>query len=75
MRLDGDLYESTMDALTILYPKLSPGGFVIVDDYNAVAGCNEATHEYRQALSVNEPLELIEGAGAYWRKADSGAMT
>ena len=33
IRLDGDLYESTSVALKYLYPKLSPGGFVIVDDY------------------------------------------
>ena len=32
-RLDGDLYASTMDALEALYPKLSQGGYLIVDDY------------------------------------------
>lgn len=68
MRLDGDLYESTMDALVNLYPRLSPGGFVILDDYNAVAGCNDATDSYRQSMNIDEPLTLIEGAGAYWRK-------
>ena len=70
MRLDGDLYESTMDALTNLYPKLSPGGFVILDDYNAVVGCNDATHDFRQSMGIREPLKLIEGCGAFWRKAD-----
>jgi O-methyltransferase len=33
LRLDGDMYESTMDALSALYAKVSPLGFVIVDDY------------------------------------------
>jgi hypothetical protein len=33
MRLDGDYYESTMDALTNLYDKLSVGGYAIIDDY------------------------------------------
>lgn len=70
MRLDGDLYESTMDALTSLYPKLSPGGFVILDDYNAVAGCNDATDKYRRSMSIKEPLQLIKGTGAFWRKAN-----
>lgn len=69
MRLDGDLYESTMDALTNLYPKLSPGGFVILDDYNVVAGCNEATDQYRRSMGVAEPLMPIKGCGAFWRKA------
>jgi O-methyltransferase len=34
-RLDGDMYELTkIQALGSLYPKLSPGGFVIIDDYH-----------------------------------------
>lgn len=74
MRLDGDLYESTIDALTALYPKLSLGGFVIIDDYNGVAGCNEATDGYRAALGIDEPLTLIEEGGAYWRKEDSRSL-
>jgi O-methyltransferase len=45
IRLDGDMYESTMDALTNLYPKLASGGFLIVDDYGAVPACKEAVHE------------------------------
>ena len=69
MRLDADLYESTIDALTNLYPKLSVGGFVIIDDYNAVAGCNDATDDFRQSLSIKDPLTLIPGVGAYWRKS------
>lgn len=72
MRLDGDLYESTMDALSALYPKLSEGGFVILDDYNAVAGCNDATHEYRDAMGIEDRLTPIKGGGAFWRK---GAAT
>ena len=33
LRLDGDMYASTMDALNSLYERLSPGGYAIVDDY------------------------------------------
>jgi O-methyltransferase len=68
MRLDGDMYESTMDALVWLYPKLSPGGFVIVDDYNAVATCNEAVQDFRKERGITAELLLIPGAGAFWRK-------
>jgi len=46
MRLDGDLYESTMDAFVNLYPKLSPGGYVIVDDM-CLEGCAKAVADYR----------------------------
>jgi hypothetical protein len=68
LRLDGDLYESTMDALT-LYPKLSPGGFVIVDDYDNVKSCNDAIDDFRKERGIHEALQRIEGGGAYWRKA------
>lgn len=68
MRLDGDMYESTMDALVNLYPKLSPGGFVIIDDYNVVPACNAATEDFRRQRGITEPLALIEVCGAFWRK-------
>jgi len=68
LRLDGDLYESTMDALDNLYGKLSPGGFVIVDDYNAVKCCNEAVEDFRGKHGISAELALIPGAGAFWRK-------
>ena len=47
LRLDGDLYESTMQALECLYDKLSVGGYVIIDDYGNVAGCRQAVHDFR----------------------------
>jgi hypothetical protein len=68
MRLDGDLYESTMDALVNLYGKLSPGGFVIIDDYNALQACNEAVHDFRRQSGISAELRLIQGSGAFWRK-------
>jgi len=68
LRLDGDLYESTMDALT-LYPKLSSGGFVIVDDYDHVPACNEAIDDFRRERGILDPLKVIDGGGAYWRKS------
>jgi len=42
IRLDGDYYESTRDAITALYGKLSVGGYVIIDDYNLPLGCKRA---------------------------------
>jgi O-methyltransferase len=67
LRLDGDLYESTMDALVPLYPKLSPGGFVIVDDYH-LAPCAKAVNDYRDREGIREDILPIDGAGVYWRK-------
>ena len=69
IRLDGDLYESTWQAIEALYPKLSPGGFCIVDDYgDLVAQCQRAIHDYRDAHGITEEIVDIDGFGAYWRK-------
>jgi hypothetical protein len=67
IRLDGDMYESTMDALTNLYPKLASGGFLIVDDYGAVPACNEAVHEFRLQHDIQEEIIPIDWAGVFWR--------
>jgi O-methyltransferase len=68
LRLDGDMYESTMDALTNLYDKLSPGGFIIIDDY-ALSGCYKAVTDFRALRDVREQLVDIDGMGSYWRKS------
>lgn len=67
-RLDGDMYESTMDALSTLYPKLSIGGYLIVDDYGAVPGCKSAVDEYRDRFKIEECIESIDGWGVFWKK-------
>lgn len=67
-RLDGDMYESTMDALRPLYPKLSVGGYLIVDDYGVVPGCKQAVDEYRAEHGITEPIVDIDGWGVYWRR-------
>jgi len=68
LRLDGDLYESTTDALNNLYHKLSIGGFLIVDDYGAVKSCKAAVHDFREGRAIREEMLPIDGSGVYWRK-------
>jgi len=68
LRLDGDMYESTMDALRPLYPRLSVGGYLIVDDYGVVPGCKQAVDEYRAEHGIAEPIVDIDGWGVYWRR-------
>ena len=68
LRLDGDYYESTMDALTSLYPKVSPGGFVIIDDY-ALASCRLAVDEFRAARTITAELRAIDWTGVWWQVA------
>jgi O-methyltransferase len=67
MRLDGDMYESTMDALNALYAKLSPGGYCIIDDY-ALPNCRQAVEDFRATHRIKNPLLEIDWSGRYWRK-------
>lgn len=67
LRLDGDLYTSTLDALENLYGKVSVGGYVIIDDY-VLPFCARAVDEFRTAHSITEPLIRIDMYAVYWRK-------
>jgi O-methyltransferase/8-demethyl-8-(2,3-dimethoxy-alpha-L-rhamnosyl)tetracenomycin-C 4'-O-methyltransferase len=67
LRLDGDLYESTMDALAALYDKVSDGGFVIIDDH-AMPGCRKAVRDFREQRTITQPIVEIDATGAYWQK-------
>jgi O-methyltransferase len=68
VRIDGDMYESTMVALENLYPGLAPGGFVIVDDYGAVPGSRQAVKDFRAEQVIRAELEQIDWTGVFWRK-------
>ncbi len=68
LRMDGDYYSSTMDALNNLYPKLSVGGYVIVDDYGAVPVCAQAVTEFRKKHGIEDPIYAIDWTGVYWQK-------
>jgi hypothetical protein len=67
LRLDGDIYESTMDALVHLYPKLSPGGFIIIDDF-INQSCVKAVHDYREKHHITAEIKKIDWTGVYWEK-------
>jgi len=67
LRLDGDMYESTMDALLALYDKISPGGYVIVDDYHVVKGCKTAVHDFLSLRNLSPTIREIDGIGVYWK--------
>jgi O-methyltransferase len=68
LRLDGDMYESTIVALENLFPKLSPGGYVIIDDYGAVEGCRKAVDEYRARFKISDPISQVDWTGIWWQK-------
>ena len=67
LRLDGDLYHSTMDSLMNLYDKLSPGGYVIVDDYYSWPGCRRAVDEFLANRRLQPDIQQIDHTCAYWK--------
>lgn len=69
LRLDADLYSATRQTLETLYPKLAPGGYLIVDDYYAFDDCRRAVREYRAEQGIQESLLRVDPACVYWRKA------
>lgn len=68
LRIDGDMYDSTDVALENLYPKLSVGGYVIVDDYAAVRGCKAAVDDFRARNQIQEEMKVIDGSATFWRR-------
>jgi O-methyltransferase len=68
IRLDGDLYESTMDGLNALYHRLSPGGFVVIDDYG-LRSSRTAVHDFLEHRGESVRFERIDDYGVWWQKA------
>jgi O-methyltransferase len=68
LRLDGDMYSSTMDALQSLYHRLSLGGYVIIDDYGAVPNCKQAVDDFRSDHKITEQMHQIDWTGVFWEK-------
>lgn len=67
LRLDGDMYESTMDILFNLYEFVPVGGFLVVDDYRIIEA-QKAVHDFlRLHDSDSDPTE-IDQASAYFMK-------
>ena len=64
------MYESTIDTLVALYPKLSVGGYVIIDDY-ARENCAQAVYDYRKEHNINDEINWIDWTAAYWQKTSA----
>lgn len=67
LRLDGDMYSSTTESLENLYDKVSPGGYVIVDDYNSWPSCRKAVTDFLAKRSLHPDIKTIDFTGVYWR--------
>ncbi|CAF3284966.1 unnamed protein product [Rotaria socialis] len=69
LRMDGDMYESTMDQLFNLYSKLQVGGVIIIDDYS-IEECFRAIVDFRNWHNITEEILSISGdeTGRCWIK-------
>jgi hypothetical protein len=56
-----------------LYPKLAPGGFVIVDDFGVLPPCRKAVMDYRERMPIDAPVQEIDASGIWWQKEQSAA--
>ena len=68
LRLDCDLYESTLQPLETLYDKVSPGGYIIEDDWN-LGSARKAVEDFRARRGIRDPIIPIDNNGVYWRKS------
>ena len=82
LRMDGDMYDSTIDILYNLYDLVTVGGYIIVDDFGWSAaavkddptwarpmfGAKQALLDFRKLHGISEPMKDIDGAGAYFQK-------
>lgn len=59
LRLDGDIFVSTWEALEFLYHKVVSGGYIYVDDYGSFEGCREAVDKFRVKHQIYEPLRYV----------------
>jgi hypothetical protein len=69
LRLDGDMYESTIIGLRSLYSKVSVGGYVIIDDYApTLPGCVQAVHDFRAENNITEEMTSTGHYGVFWQR-------
>lgn len=66
LRLDGDMYGSTMTVLRQLYHKLEIGGYLILDDW-LLTGAREALLDFRKEVGIQEDL-YQDFSGVFWKK-------
>ena len=67
LRMDGDMYKSTMDVFDSLYHKVNQNGFIIVDDY-CIPNCRKATEDFRKQNNITSELNVIDNCGVFWKK-------
>lgn len=70
LRMDGDMYESTIEVFNYLYPKLSVGGWCIIDDYG-IPSCRKAVEDYRAYAGINDEIIFHDQSTVYWQNTEN----
>ena len=73
LRLDGDTYEAIWTTLQALYPGLSAGGYVVVDDYGVLEECRRAVDEFRAQHGIDDPIEEVDWTCVHRRRSSEAA--
>lgn len=72
-RLDSDSYDATRSALDVVYPSLSVGGYLVIDDFYPLDDCRRAVEDFRAEHSITDPIEAVDWNAARWRRhSDAG---
>ena len=67
LRIDADMYSSTLDVLNMLYDKVSKDGYVIIDDYFTIEACRRAVDEFRAARNITTKIHNVDDCRAFWQ--------
>lgn len=67
LRIDADMYESTTQVLEALYDKVSPGGYVICDDFHNIPNCRQAILDFRERRGITDPINSVDWCAIYWQ--------
>jgi len=73
LHIDADWYDSVRICLELLYDKVVPGGFVVLDDYGYWEGCRKAWHEFEGGRGLHIDLIQVDGTGVYFQKPHAEA--
>ena len=69
MRLDGDMYESTMQAIEPSTRSSPRAASASSTTSAARVPAGKAIHDYRAAHGITDEIDQIDEFGAYWRKS------
>jgi O-methyltransferase len=71
LRLDCDMYESSIQALDSLYDRVSINGWIVIDDYEVIPACRSAVHDFLKARDLKPEIYPIDGVGVFFRKTET----